>query len=348
MKATTRRLPALLAAVGLLCSIALEVVHYRAYTAPAASSFCTASEKLDCTTVALSRLSVVVGVPLPIWGAVGFLSMLMAAWRRSKLLLPLAGVAALVSVVLLVAELATIHSVCLLCEVVHLASFALFAVAWSMRAELSPFSRSDARRIIDVPAALLIAAFLFVPDYWKIFSWRSGVHFPTGTESGNPWVGAEHPKVTVHEYTDYSCPHCALAAGRSRRLLAEHPAAMRLVRHQYPRMFCPKLDRPGSLICQYARAAMCANAQGKFWEMDSWLFERAPGRATVDFEQAARDVQIDFGRLKACMDAKETFDRADDDYRAALRDHIIEIPMYLIDGKRYDSGQAFAFLRQAL
>jgi uncharacterized membrane protein len=348
MKVTNRRLPVLLAAVGLLSSVVLEVVHYRAYTAPAASSFCTAGEKLDCTTVALSRLSVVLGIPLPVWGAIGFLSILVAAWRRSKLLVPLTGVAAAASVVLLGAELLAIHSVCLLCEVVHVVSFALFAVAWRGREALSPFSRADARRILDIPLVLAVLSFLFVPEYWKMFSWRSGVHFPRGSESGHPWIGAEHPKVTIHEYTDYSCPHCALAASRSRRLLAEHPAELRLVRRQYPRMFCVKLERADSLVCQYARAALCAEEQGRFWEMDSWLFEHAPGRAVVDYDLAAREVNLDATRLKTCMAAQETFDRVDKDYRGALRDHIVEIPTYFIGGKRYDSRQAFAFLRGAL
>lgn len=348
MKAAPRRLPALLAAVGLLSSIALEVVHYRAYTAPAASSFCSAGERLDCTTVALSRFSVVLGIPLPVWGAIGFLSILIAAWRNSKLLVPLSGVAALASLVLLAVELLAIHSVCLLCEVVHVVSVGLLAAAWKRRHDLSPFARADARRILDVPAVLLVLSFLFVPEYWKMFSWRSGVHFPHGTDNALPWIGAEHPKTTVHEYTDYSCPHCALAASRSRRLLAEHPTELRLVRHQYPRMFCPKLVLPDSLICQYARAAQCAGEQGRFWEMDSWLFEHAPGRVTVDYKQAASEVHLDFGRLSACMEDQATFDRVDKEYRAALRNHVVEIPTYMIDGKRLDSRQAFAFLRKAL
>src|SRR5882672_3701015 len=119
-----RRLPALLAAVGLLCSAALELAHYQAYVDPTRASFCSAGAQLDCTTVALSRWSVFVGIPLPLWGVAGFMAIGLLAWWRSRWLLPLSALAALASVVLLAIELFAIHSVCLFCEGVHVTSWA--------------------------------------------------------------------------------------------------------------------------------------------------------------------------------------------------------------------------------
>src|SRR5437762_13688631 len=105
MSALNRRLPALLAAVGVLLSAALEVVHYRAHTNPSASSFCTAGPRFDCGTVALSHWSVMLRIPLPLWGVAGFLLLTLLAWARSRWLLPLAAAAALASAALLVIEL---------------------------------------------------------------------------------------------------------------------------------------------------------------------------------------------------------------------------------------------------
>src|SRR5438034_9587370 len=151
MTAMSRRLPALLAAVGLLSSVALEVVHVRAYLDPSASSFCSAGARFDCATVALSRLSVVGGVPVPVWGILGFSAMLIAALRRSGWLLPLSAIAAVASVILLGAELVAIHSVCLLCEAVHVVSFALFYVAFRDRAGLSRISPHETRKVLGMP-----------------------------------------------------------------------------------------------------------------------------------------------------------------------------------------------------
>ncbi|HEY6079198.1 MAG TPA: vitamin K epoxide reductase family protein, partial [Polyangiaceae bacterium] len=94
---TSRWLATSVAVLGLLLSLWLELVHYRAYTSPSAVSFCSVGAKLDCASVALSRYSVLLGVPLPLWGALGFASLATAAWLRSRWLLPLAALATLAS-----------------------------------------------------------------------------------------------------------------------------------------------------------------------------------------------------------------------------------------------------------
>ena len=100
-----RALPVVLALLGLAVSIVLEQVHVKTYLAPGADSFCSVGQTFDCNQVALSRFSVLLGVPMPIWGIAGFLAMLVAAWHRLRLLWPLAGLATLASVCLLLEEL---------------------------------------------------------------------------------------------------------------------------------------------------------------------------------------------------------------------------------------------------
>jgi uncharacterized membrane protein len=342
--ALNRRLPALLAAVGVLSSVALEVVHVRAYADPSASSFCSAGAKLDCTTVALSRLSIVLGVPLPIWGLCGFIAIGIAALRQSAWLVPLSAAAAVASIGLLAAEIVSIKSVCLLCEVVHVVSLALVVLAWRARRDLVPISLESTKRVLVAPGALFLAAVVLVPPYWAFLSWQANVPFPTGVDpEGHPWVGAENPTVTLHEYTDYGCPHCAVSTNRSRRFLAKYPSKLRLVRHQYARMRCASVH-----ACVYARAADCAGDQGKFWQMDGWLFEHVPGKSKVDLDQAARDVGLDGAALKACMASPPALERAKRQSDEADKARINETPTYFIDGKRYDSSAAFEALGDKL
>ena len=94
--ASPSRLPAVAVALfGLVLSLGLELVHYRAYMMPSAASFCSVGAAFDCASVALSRYSVLLGVPAPLWGVAGFLAMLAAAWLRSRWLLPLSLLATL-------------------------------------------------------------------------------------------------------------------------------------------------------------------------------------------------------------------------------------------------------------
>lgn len=344
---SNQRLPVLLAAVGLLASIALEVAHFQAYASPSATSFCSAGARFDCTAVALHPASVLLKIPLPVWGIAGFLAMLLAARRRSHLLVPLSGIAALASAVLLGIELFVVGSLCLLCEVVHGASFALFAVAWRRRSALPLSTRQSRQVVLGPPAAVLIGSFAVLPSYWAYYSWRTEIRIPHGVGAdGRPWIGSESPKTVVHEYVDYACPHCAVSASRMAHLVAEHASSLRLVRHHYPRMKCPRIEPFAH--CEFARVALCAGDQGKAWQMDSWLFEHVPSRLRMDYAEAARDVGLDEATLRTCATSERTFERAQAEATAAAEAHIIDAPSYVLDGKRYVGGAVFEELRKRL
>lgn len=331
--ASSLRRPAVVVALlGLLLSLWLELVHYRAYTMPSAASFCSVGEKLDCASVALSRFSVVLGVPMPLWGVAGFLALLAAAWRRSRWLLPLSAVATLASLVLLVLELTAIGSVCLLCEGVHLACVALLVLAWRERAADGSFTNREELLLIFGPAVgLLVALLLFQRPYWGAFGWKGDVPFAQGkTEEGYPWVGAEQPRITVHEFTDYSCPHCKVATNHLLRVLAEHPKQLRVVRRQNARIPCP-VGTPAS--CQMVRVAYCAEEQGKFWQADRWLFEHGTARSDVDIAVAARDIGLDPERLRQCVIRDDIYQRAHADAEIVRKRQVPGTPYYLVDGK---------------
>ena len=269
--------------------VCLEWVPFWAYTTPTASSFCSVER---ASTARRSRCHLRVRVP-PDPSASGACSGFQAIGLALQK--PFGAVAATDrhrrGRVLLGFELASIHNY-------------VFAVrGHSSQAGrnpwTSPSSRSVGRQEGDPGGRLgrrvLYAAvtFIVVPPYWAVFSWRSGVELPHGVEAdGSPWVGAEHPKVVLHEYTDYACPHCVVATNELRALLMRHADSLRVVHHNYSRMACRK--EMGTHACANARVADCAGEQGKFWEADAWLFEHAPGKANVDLNAASKDLGLGF------------------------------------------------------
>lgn len=336
------RLPALLAAVGLLFSGLLEVAHLRAYLDTAGNSYCSASETFDCVKVALSASAVQLGIPLPIWGIVGFGALLAAALRRSILLLPLSGLAAAASVLLLVVELTNIGAVCLLCEVVHVVSWLLFAATLRARKTLVRDERNGTTLYLCVglPLTLLVGARLFVPNYWDSFTYRSPIPYASGkTPEGHEWIGSERPSVTLDEFVDYRCPHCKVASARTLRLLAKRPD-LRIVRRHSPRMRCET-----DAACGALRLALCASDQGKFWPADRWLFAHYEPRVDLDPAALARDLALDEPRLLACYRAPETLARADALAKEAIRRRVIDTPTYYRDGKKLRPEQAAELLR---
>jgi uncharacterized membrane protein len=323
-----------LAGLGFALSLWLELVHVRAYLAPSSTSFCTVGEKLDCTSVALSRYSVLLNVPVPLWGALGFVLIAIAAWLRSRWLLLLTGTAALASLALIGVELFAIGAFCLLCEAVHAVAFASFALAWQDRENLtSPITNRDDALVVFGPfIGVSIALALFVPRYWGAFSWKSEVPFSHGvTSEGYPWIGAKNPKLTLDEYTDYGCPHCKTVSTRNLKRLATHPDTLRIVRRQYPRNICLK-DVKG--LCPFVRAAYCAAEQGRFWQADRFLFEHGTTRPIATPEMLANAVGLDVGKLTTCMERNDIYERAENETRLAVKKKIQGTPALFIGDKR--------------
>jgi len=327
-KEIPRLLPTLLAAAGLVVCGVLEWIHAKTYLLPSVDSFCSVNESFDCGRVALSRLSVLLGVPMPIWGAAGFLAMLIAAWRRSWLLWPLAGFAALASVGLLLEELLHVGTVCLMCEAVHGLALLLAIVAWRWHRTRGEPSRAAAIfSIAAAPVAMILATAFIVPPYWAPLAWQDEVPHPTGQrDDGHHWVGAEEPVITIEEFVDYGCPHCAIATNRTRRRLATDGDRLRVVRRHQPRMRCNTRNHG----CVSLRAARCAGEQGKFWEMDAWLFAHLPGHPDVDVLQGAQALALDEALFMICLEDDASYHWADEEARAARRLKIKVTPTYRI------------------
>lgn len=320
-----------LCALGAALSGLLEVVHVRAHTRYS-ESFCSVSERFDCTSVALSSDSVLLGLPLPVWGIVGFAAIGALVWLRSSAALWLALLAALGSIVLLAVELLRIGAVCLLCEGVHVVSIALLLVCLRLarRGELRPRPKADTLAVLLSALGALVVLRWSLPRYWSAFDWRQEPPFAQGvTEEGDPWLGAEQPKLTVIEFVDYTCPHCRAASARSLRALGLRADELRLVRAYYPRSRCDSQpDR-----CLPLRLAWCAGEQGKFWQADRWLFTHASWRAPVERARFEQALALDAGRLGACLDRPDISARAAGATRRARKLRIPGTPYYVVDGK---------------
>ena len=314
-----------------MLSLVLELLHVRAYGAPGASSFCSVGPHLDCTTVALSHWSVLFGLPLPLWGALGFLALGVAAWLGSAWLIPLALGSALASLALLGLELTQIGALCLVCEAVHALTFALALLSWRARGELTPLANRDqAALVLFPPLGLMLGLLLFLPPYFRTIGWKGDLPFPDGvTADGAPWIGARDPKLTLEEYTDYLCPHCRAASEWTLHRLAARPSEIRIVRRQLPLSRC-YADHP--LSCERVRLAYCAGEQGRFWQMDRWLFAHGEAR------------KLDPEKLAACVARPETYARAESESTTSAKHRFQGTPAYVANGKRVTSNVADRYM----
>ena len=146
--------------------------------------------------------------------------------------------------------------------------------------------------------------------------------------------------VTIVEYGDYQCPHCAAANPVLRRLLDERPGLIRLVYRHFP---------VTNLHPHAGYAAELAEAAGdRFWAVHDWLFANQDRIAPGIEAEAAAGSGADAGAV--ARDVAEGAHRAKirDQFVGGVRSGVNGTPTLYLNGARHDAGHALADLLAAV
>ncbi len=352
--------------LGLAVSAQLTRIHVLVHTDPNYHSVCAMSEGVNCETVAASPYSVFAGLPVSVWGILGYLVMgglgLCAAARRRPhatwplgLLLLLSFFSVTVSAWLGFISVTRIDSLCLFCMASYGINLALLAVALvarsRMRGRLVPLLRDDAKSLLHRPTrlaamvlaglAILGALYAFVPTYWRTPGWSDLPKLATGTDqAGHHWIGCESPRATIVEFSDYECPYCRGAHKAMRLLAAQAPDQIRLVHRHFPLdMACnPSVPRPfHGRACLFAEAAECAGLQGRFWEMNDALFSVQEKARAPDVEPTELAVRIGLNRseFKRCLESHATAARIAADVKEGMSRNLTGTPSFILGDRAF-------------
>jgi uncharacterized membrane protein/protein-disulfide isomerase len=339
-----------LSLAGLVVSAVLARLHAQAHAG--ATSFCALTDTVNCDRVALSPLSVQIGLPVAVWGMIAYA--LMAGLASSGvprrppgstwpagLLLIVSTAAAAASVALAVLSKVAVGAWCPLCVASWLISFGLVAAAWracrgpgasgAIRADLAVLRERPLRA--GAVALLLPASIAFTsaayPRYWER---GAPANRQPGREAASPGAAAmTSGPLLVFGYTDYECPFCARMHEATRALAGR--ADVTLVRRHFPLdPACnPAVKRQvHPSACALARASICAEAQGRLDEMEDALFANQRARPSV--EVLASRLGLDFERFRACLSSPETERRLAADVAAGVRDGVRATPSYVVGG----------------
>jgi protein-disulfide isomerase len=348
------QIAAALAAVGV--ALALVLARQHAYAHAGGQSFCSINDVVNCDRVATSRYSVVLGVPVALWGALGYgLALLLAAasLRRSRphprwatgLLFALAAAATAIDVALALISTFAVGALCLLCAGTWVISVGLLAAAWratkpdgplaALRADLSVL-RSRPSRTAGVVLAGAAATALAAGAYQR---YAPAPRPPEarrtplpGQAAGAPPSAASGGPVVVVEFSDYDCPFCAISHEETKALLAARPD-VKLVKKHFPldpscNAAVQRAMHPNA--CVLAAAAICAEEQGKLEPMDDLLFREQ--RARRPLEAVASELKLDLPRFRECLGAPSTARRLQADVAAALAVGVRATPTYVVNG----------------
>jgi protein-disulfide isomerase len=146
---------------------------------------------------------------------------------------------------------------------------------------------------------------------------------------GSPSRGPENAPVTIVEFADYECPFCQRLAPVLDDLFAKHKDDVRMVYKFMPLPMHPR-GEPA------ARAAIAAQGQGKFWEMERALFGAAGQLEDMDLDSMAKQLGLDMNRFHADEVAPATKARIDADRKLAEDLGVKGTPTIYINGREYN------------
>lgn len=356
---------ALIGLVGLFDAIYLSWSHYNVYTDIDYRSFCAISKAINCDTVSQSPYSVFLGIPIPVWGILGYaivLLLLFNAWRHRnsarKAFWPslffVSLLYALNSIFLAVISAVVIHSHCIMCILSHAVNFGLLFFSWliyrrfenqsifaGLIDDLKHFRRH--RRPWGVALIVLglgvVGLILFFPAYWEIVLKTPDAPLNHGvTSEGYPWIGAEAPEFVITEFSDYQCFQCKKMHYFLRHLIVKHHDRLRLVHRHFPmdQRFNPLVVEPyhpGS--GQMAMMALYAQEKDMFWKINDLLFDLAAKKKDFNTATVAEEMNITSGELVAALNNQYIRLRLKHDIAVGIAEGVTGTPGFVIDGNIY-------------
>jgi protein-disulfide isomerase len=154
--------------------------------------------------------------------------------------------------------------------------------------------------------------------------------------------GPADAPVTLVEYGDYECPHCARAFPLLQEFRLTLGNDLRLVFRHYP------INLSHSHAQVAAEAAEGAGAQGKFWEMHAKLFTDQHALDRPSLERYATEIGLDLARFRRELDAGTHRERILRDIESAEESGVHWTPTFFINGVRFGYGSSLDGLLEAL
>jgi len=323
-------------------------------------SFCTFGA-FDCEAIeASTHATLFAGLPVSQFAAGWFLAIALISliatgpiWRRDafRWLLAMIGFGCAFSIYFLYIMISVIGSYCLLCLIVDAILFLSLGLILSLKVEAFKEHKFDPEKVknfIGITAFTLVATFLmglgmdngapkkFVKTAVESVLSKDPISLTPNAES--PSFGPEDAPITLVKFSDFECPACRRAALATHPLFKRYKNKIRFIFRNFPlNPGCNrKVKRAGHpAACLAARAAMCANRQGKFRSIYETFFEhQAELKPGTVLELVARTGDLDIEKIKICMESDSVKDAISRDVEEGIRVGVQSTPTFFINGKK--------------
>lgn len=161
-------------------------------------------------------------------------------------------------------------------------------------------------------------------------------------EAIGPSKGPDDAPITLVEFSDFECPFCVRVLPTLDQVRENYGDQVRIVYRHFPL----NSIHPNAQLT--AEASMCADAQGKFWEMHDAIFE-VRGKADADGLKAmAADLGMDTEAFDTCLDTREYRAQVDADLMAGRQAGVTGTPAIFINGRFLSGAQPYSVISRVI
>jgi protein-disulfide isomerase/rhodanese-related sulfurtransferase len=307
-----KSLSLLLAFLGLFDSLYLLWI----YTSPTRSMVCLGT---GCDTVRLSVYAHLWGVPMPVFGAVGYAFIALLIVAESLVVPALAieirymlagatGFGFLFSAYLEYLQGFVIHAWCAWCisSGVVMAALCGLAIYNVIHPEPDAGPSAHLAQIRHYFVVAVVSLMIGVPAFYELTihgeappppppapteSTAARLVRPDSHVTGNP-----NAAVTVVEFGDFECPVCGREEPVAKKIRSKYADRIRFVFRQFP-------IHSHQFAKRMAEASECAADQGKFWEAVETIYAHQDDLSEDRLKRDAADIGLDMGKFNQCMES---------------------------------------------
>jgi len=150
-------------------------------------------------------------------------------------------------------------------------------------------------------------------------------------------LGPDDAAVTLVEYGDFQCPHCARAHRVLPKVLKRLGSRVRFVFRHFPLAE----SHPNAIHAAEASESVAAQAgETAFWKMHDLLYEHQPewedAQDDARILELAREAGADPDVVAADLDSDKYEEHVKADFMSGVRSGVNGTPTFFINGRRFD------------
>jgi protein-disulfide isomerase len=158
---------------------------------------------------------------------------------------------------------------------------------------------------------------------------------------GHPAKGPENAPVTIVEFSDFECPFCSRVVPTLEQVEKEYGDKVRIVFRQYPLPMHPNAPKA-------AEASLCAQEQGKFWEMHDAMFADQRGLGVDALKAKAAEIGLDTEKFNQCLDSGQYAEAVQADMQAGQKAGVTGTPAMFVNGRLVSGAVPFENIAEVI